>query len=114
MQYTLVKSEDRPVETTLDAFQHFMATWDSYTLWDLGPSLTCHEAEAMCDLLAAFGKHGAADALRSGHIEGDDHGDLNHNTMDEFADDDAELLEDLGETVPAVKELVAAPLEIEA
>lgn len=114
MHYTLIKSENRPPETTVDAFHAFVSTWDFYTFYDIGPSLTCRETETMCDMLAAFSKHEAADALREGHIGGDDHGDLNHNTMCEFEDDDAEMREDRGEAEPVVAELVAAPLEIEA
>jgi hypothetical protein len=114
MQYTLIPSKDRDMETTVDAVAEFIRTWDDYTLGDIGPSLTCREAETMCAMFAAFGQHDKADSLRAGHIESDDHGDLNHNTMDDFEDGDAELLEDLGETVPAVAELVASPLEIEA
>ncbi|TCC19944.1 hypothetical protein [Kribbella sindirgiensis] len=95
MDYTIKPSKERP-----DALKHpevtlaiFLETFDGYTLRDLGPHLTCTEAEALAELLESNGRYEQADALRMGHIESDDIGDTNHNTGDGFKYGDAELLE---------------------
>ena len=48
------------------------------TMWgDLGPHLTCTEAETVAAFLRAWGNPGAADLLIEGHaaedLDGDDH-----------------------------------------
>jgi hypothetical protein len=92
MKYDLTPSEQREVLPPPVAIGIFLETWDRDTCYDVGCSLTCHEAEALCDLFAAHQMFGHADALRAGHITGDDSGDLNHNTGDEWSDEELEAL----------------------
>lgn len=96
MDYTLTPSADRTNLAPALALSMFMDVFGNgngeYTMQDLGPHLTCTEAEAFADLLAAHGQHQAADALREGHIDEDDHGDLNHNTGEAFTDAELEAI----------------------
>lgn len=48
---------------------------DGQVWWDIGPALTCDEAETLAALLDASGAAEAADALREGHAQGDHPGD---------------------------------------
>ena len=75
----IIPSREREFPDKGSALDYFLSRWDAYTLNDLGPALTCAEAEALCDLYAAHGLHDKADALRAGHAAGDDEGDANHN-----------------------------------
>lgn len=99
MDYTIKPSAERdngPIsEASKDsALRAFLDTFDGYTLYDLGPAMTCTEAEVLAELFVEHGRHDQADAIRQGHIEQDDHGDTNHNTGDEFKIGDPELEED--------------------
>lgn len=71
------------------ALQQFFDVWlnDRCTLGDIAGNLTCSEMEALADLLAAHGHHDAADDMRTCHVEHDDQGDLDHNTIEERADE---------------------------
>lgn len=79
----LIPSADRITLSRALALDIFLATFDRHTLSDIGPHLTCTEAEALADLLAAHGAHDKADALRAGHVDEDDDGDLDHNTLED-------------------------------
>lgn len=52
---------------------------DSMTAGDVGPHMTCGEAEALADVLRAAGHDAAADAWLEGHASGDDEGDLHYD-----------------------------------
>jgi hypothetical protein len=62
----------------LDAVVKFFNTWGSDTLGDIATSLTCTEAEAMADLLRAFGHERTAEWFIKDHAAGDDEGDLHY------------------------------------
>ena len=63
-----------------DAIEAVLSTLDGYTLHDIGPHLTCTEAEVLCEFFAAHGQHAQADALRKGHVYGDDDVDDDDHT----------------------------------
>ncbi|GAB2699180.1 hypothetical protein BKA24_001763 [Microbacterium marinum] len=52
------------VATLADAF-------DAYTLHDVGPALSCHEADALADVFTAAGLEDAAERVRDFHALGD-------------------------------------------
>lgn len=66
--------------TPLTAAQHqaletFLSTFnDAFLCQDIGPALTCAEAEAFADLLKAFDHADAAKALLDGHCMEDEEG----------------------------------------
>lgn len=64
------------------AVELFLKAWGGadgcYLAGDIAPSLTCVEAEALADLLLAFGDEDAAEGWLSAHAEGDDEGDMHY------------------------------------
>lgn len=62
----------------LVALHDLFEVWDDYTVADLGPHLTCNEAEALAALCRAAGRDGRADALIAGHATDDDEGDMHY------------------------------------
>ncbi len=52
--------------------------WDSYTLDDLGPKLTCSEFEALAEVFKAAGHDDMAAVLLDSHAAEDDEGDEHH------------------------------------
>jgi hypothetical protein len=100
MEYTIKPSAERDNGPITDASKAvaltaFLDTFSSYTLYDLGPAMTCTEAEVLAELFVEHGRHDQADTIREGHISQDDHGDLNHNAGDYFKIGDPELDEDM-------------------
>lgn len=63
---------------TEQAVSGLVETWDDYTVMDLGPHLTCAEANALALLFEALGLDDLAVALIEGHSEDDDEGDLHY------------------------------------
>ena len=61
-----------------DALSNLLDVWDEYTVADLGPHLTCAEADALADLFRVIGAPNMAEALIEGHAYGDDAGDAHH------------------------------------
>jgi|SRR5580765_906493 len=59
----------------IEALTNFLETFDEFTLDDLGPNLTCSEADAWIDLLNASGHEDKAKTLLNSHSHGDDEGD---------------------------------------
>jgi len=51
---------------------------DSHTAHDVAPSLTCVEAEALADVLRAYGAPGAADQWIEAHATADEEGDMHY------------------------------------
>lgn len=49
-----------------------LADIDVHTWHDIGPELTCNEAETFAEFLQAFGRDRQASILRSAHASGDD------------------------------------------
>lgn len=71
-------------KTTAAEFASAIAAWlsvwrDGYLLSDLGPHLTCSEADALKDFLIALGEQDSAESLISGHADADDEGDIHYN-----------------------------------
>jgi hypothetical protein len=68
----------------MDALREFHDTFNDGMLADMvGPTLTCIEANALINLLAAIsgtGKGSAAEAWLHGHAQADDEGDDHHET----------------------------------
>ncbi|WP_405057069.1 hypothetical protein OG474_30575 [Kribbella sp. NBC_01505] len=100
MEYSITPSHARDNGTGSEisrayALEAFLSTFRTGTLCDLGPAMTCTEAEVLAELFVEHGRHAQADAVRAGHIEHDTHEDLNHNTGDEFRISDPELAEDM-------------------
>lgn len=61
------------------ALAAFVEVWsDGMLLSEIGPRLTCREADALADLLNAEGWTAAADLLIDAHAEQDDEGDTHH------------------------------------
>lgn len=59
-----------------EALAEFIAAFDSGDLaWDVGPTLTCGEAEAVAGLLRALCLAQAAENWIEGHAQSDDCGD---------------------------------------
>lgn len=59
-----------------EALTNFLAIWsDGILLDNIGPHLNCTEAEALADLLRAYGENAAAESLLDGHCVSDDEGD---------------------------------------
>jgi hypothetical protein len=92
MQYPITPSAERIRLSPDLALSVLLSSWDYYTAHDIGSHLTCHEAEALADLFAAHERHDLADALREGHVDSDDGGDMNHNTGEEFTDAELEAM----------------------
>lgn len=61
---------------TLIALHDMLEVWDDYTFADIGPHLTCNEAEALAHLMRAAGREDRATALIDGHATEDDEGDM--------------------------------------
>jgi hypothetical protein len=63
--------------TLIFALQHFVDVFgsDAALADDVGPKLTCIEAEALVGALRALGSDRAADMWARGHAAGDDEGD---------------------------------------
>ena len=59
------------------ALAHFLDVWtsDPDLLTELGPKLTCQEANALGDLLLSYDYPNAHDVLLDAHSEGDESGD---------------------------------------
>ena len=54
------------------ALDTFLEVFSDWTLGDLGPHMTCREADALANLLTAAGRPDLAQALLDGHaFEGD-------------------------------------------
>lgn len=69
----------RPLtEKQADALTEFLDNIGAYTLADIGPHLTCGEADTIANLFRAFGYDGDADALIEGHAEEDEEGDAHY------------------------------------
>jgi hypothetical protein len=63
---------DNPIE-------NFITVWgDSFLAHDVGPKLTCIEAEALASLFTSFGRADVAERWIEGHAEGDDDEDDSH------------------------------------
>lgn len=92
MRYDLTPSSERIPLVPQLALDTLLNLWSGDTLYEIGCSLTCSEAEALAEVFAAYGEHSKADALRRGHITGDDSGDLNHNTGGYWTDEELEAL----------------------
>lgn len=59
--------------TQKEALEKFLDIWSAGDmLYDIGPSLNCYEAEALANLLIAYGEPDSAECLLEGHIAGDD------------------------------------------
>jgi len=54
-------------------------TFDSYTLADIGPGLTCSESDALSELLRALDRQDQAETLESAHQSGDEEGDSHYD-----------------------------------
>ncbi|GGO58797.1 hypothetical protein [Streptomyces lasiicapitis] len=75
------------------AVDEFVDTWiGSGLTYELVPAyactLTCAEAEALANLLHAFGHGKVAEAVRSDHAEHDECGDLHHEACPNCQDTD--------------------------
>lgn len=68
------------LSTALDTFLEVFSAW---TLGDLGPHLTCTEADALANLLNAAGRPDLAEALSEGHAAEDDAGDAHYTEEDD-------------------------------
>lgn len=64
------------------ALTYFLDTFDGHTAYDVGPHLTCREADAMADFLRAYGQPDTADALIEGHAAEDEEGDAHYEEDD--------------------------------
>lgn len=65
--------------STNTALAEFIGVWsDDLLLTQLGERLTCHEADALADLLRAEGEEGAADCLLAAHGRGDNEDDSHY------------------------------------
>lgn len=54
------------------AIQRFVAVWsDGYLHDDIGPKLTCREAESLAGILGVFAGEEMAESLLDSHAEGD-------------------------------------------
>lgn len=62
--------------TTLFAISEALAAIDGYTLCDIGPTLTCLEAEGLAEALRLLGRGDDAETLIVAHAEADDSGDM--------------------------------------
>jgi hypothetical protein len=58
-----------------DALVEFLLEWDGYTAFDIGPHLSCGEADALARLFRAFEQNDTAGALMESHSVSDDEGD---------------------------------------
>jgi hypothetical protein len=55
-----------------DALANLAGTFDVYTCTDIGPALTCREADAMVNALIVGGNEAAAGALIGAHARSDE------------------------------------------
>lgn len=65
--------------TTLEkAVSQLLDSWDWHTLHDMGPHLTCDEADALFELLLFVERDDLAHALMEGHAGSDEDGDRHY------------------------------------
>lgn len=60
------------------ALEELFEVWDAYSLADLGPHMTCGEADTLANLLRVAGRADLAESLILGHAEEDDEGDSHY------------------------------------
>lgn len=68
--------------TIANATREFTAGLDYHTVGDVGPHLTCSEAEDFARFLRAVGAEDLASTLLAGHADGDDIGDRHYQGDD--------------------------------
>jgi len=61
-----------------EALTTFLASFNRKTLVDLGPALTCSEADAMCEPFRAWDMDDHADRLATSHQRGEEPGDRHY------------------------------------
>lgn len=59
-----------------EALDNFLRLFSGQLLRDIGPRLTCLEAEALAELMETHGRKAEAHALRVAHAESDEEGDM--------------------------------------
>lgn len=58
------------------AVEAFVNVWsDGMLLSDMGPKMTCTEANVLAELLATYGRDDSAEVLIAAHAESDEEGD---------------------------------------
>ncbi len=79
-----------PLSPALAVDQFFSIVVAGGALVDCAASFTCSEAEAIADLMVAFGHDDAAASFIDSHADGDEHGDMHCRECDGACSDENE------------------------